>query len=228
MRRISTFLTLTILLVTSLIFSSNKAEAAVLTYQYSGSVLGFNALGNIGQPVDGITVGNPLTLTLRVDESVPDIGSGNQGVFFGLDLTLKINAFTWTVLGPRIRVFEQFPNGSNGGNVDLFSAFGNLSSGSTIVGINPNFLQFVLEDFESDLLDGADLPLVVPSTSFVDNQINRLLFDIQPGNVTPAIVFELDGGASSISAPPALSLMLIALGGILAFRRKSSGSYADG
>lgn len=223
MRHILTVITFTILVAAVSILPTKKIEAAIITYEYTGSVLGFAFLGSNAAGVDGITVGNPLTLTLRVDENSPDLETGddNFGSFFGLDLTLNINQFTWIVSTPRIRVTEQFPNGSNGGNVDLFGAFGNLTSGPSIAGINPNFLQFFFEDFESDLLNGANLPLGAPSTAFVDNQINRLIFDPQPGNETPLIVFELDGGAS-IPAPPTLFLALTALGGMLVVRRKKS------
>jgi PEP-CTERM motif-containing protein len=94
-----------------------------------------------------------------------------------------------------------------------------------ISGLVPNFLEFVLIDFDGTMLDSDALPLVPPSLVPAEIADLEILFVNTAGVFVASIVGDLTSfelGSTSVPEPVSFSLLGVGLAGLGWARRRKS------
>ena len=194
--------------------SAAAADAAPLTFAYTGTVTSVAALDPENPFPTEPDFGTPFSGTFTFDSAAADAVPGDPatGVYastggsFGL--TLELGGLTFGYGGVTVSVTDGYDSFGFGGDEYLF---GFAAGASTLISAR-------ITDFAGTMFSGDALPLTPPSLS---GRFSTFLFsDIVDGNQV-----ELAGSLTSLTAvatvpePSTLLLLFAALGGVSAARR---------
>lgn len=200
--------------LSSLLLSGNAADAASVTYSFTGSV------SNVNAPLTPtVNMMSPVSGTFEFDNS-PAVGGNYPGVVSNLVLNIGGYTSTYAVGSNTVTVFKAIDLGGGipGDRWHLDTA----ATGSTINGYSPFRFDLNL-DREGNLFANTDMqnPPSLGFPDFLTGTKWRLLFDNGDG------VVRIQGGLNSLTAVPLPAAVILFGAGLISLVGLGAGGLRN-